>query len=318
MKMEGKALISVIVPLYNKAAWLDRCIQSIIDQTYQNIEILIINDGSTDRSRDVAENIDDPRIKIFDKLNGGVSSARNVGIEKAKGEYIAFIDADDEWNMQHLEVLIEGFCKYDDVVLVCDDYVEVYSNDMKDSVRRNLPFEIVDAKIGYHLIEDYLKTLKDGHFLLSGSSVLIKLSEIKENKLKFSVQLEHGEDINYWLRLSQFGKFVFCDYIGLLYHRVDDQSAMNKNRQKAQLVSHFFDTIDVEKYNEKGRTNVKKFLTREYFKKAYQNRGLELKREELSTSVGGEIQISRLKILPYLSIRYCPKFVFSIYKSLRK
>ena len=318
LEMNDTTLISVIVPLYNKEQWVERCIRSIIDQTYKNIEILIINDGSTDKSRDVVASIDDLRIKIFNKKNGGVSSARNLGIEIAKGKYIAFIDADDEWNSRHLEVMIEGFQKFDDIVLVCDDYVEVCSDHIDNLSRRNLPFPIDTDEIQYHLIEDYLRTLKDSYFLLSGSSVLVKSSVIKKNKLQFPEQLIVGEDINYWLQLLQFGNFVFCDYLGLIYYRVDEQSAMKQSMKKVELVPLFFQGIDVEAYNDKDKKNIKKFLTQEYYKKAYQNRGLSFRDEELSTSIGGGVQIGRTNVLVYLAIRYCPQFIFSLYKSYKK
>ncbi|EDM22821.1 glycosyltransferase family 2 protein, partial [Caminibacter mediatlanticus] len=81
-----KNLISVIIPLYNKEKWVKRAVLSVLNQTYQNFEIIIVNDGSTDKSKKIVESIKDDRIFIFDKLNGGASSARNYGIEKSKGE----------------------------------------------------------------------------------------------------------------------------------------------------------------------------------------------------------------------------------------
>lgn len=313
-------LISVIVPLYNKEKWVERCIKSIISQTYQNIEILIINDGSTDDSAKIASAIEDWRIKIFDKPNGGVSSARNLGIEKAKGEYIALIDADDEWNSKHLETMKDGFYKFKDVVLVCDNLIETKVEKKEFVQKRNLPYYLKnndETTNQYFLIDDYLGTLKDNFFILSGSSVLIKLSVIKEHQLQFYEHLAIGEDVNYWLQLSQVGKFVFCDYLGLLYHRIDDKSAMNKKRKEVQLVPEFFYGINMENYNKSEMENVKKFLTREYYKKAYQNRGLLLNSDELSTQMGGGVQINELSILPYLVIRYCPQFVFNLYRKLR-
>lgn len=94
--MEGQK-ISVIVPVYNSAAWLDRCIASIRNQTYQDLEIIIVNDGSTDQSGMMADHmaIEDPRIKVFHKENGGASTARNLGLAKATGDYIGFVDSDD-------------------------------------------------------------------------------------------------------------------------------------------------------------------------------------------------------------------------------
>ena len=312
-------LISVIVPLYNKEQWVLRCILSVINQTYKNVEILIINDGSTDGSRDVVSSIDDSRIKIYDKPNGGLSTARNYGIAKSKGKYIALIDADDEWASKHLEYMLKGFKQSQEIILVCSDLMETTDGIKENGLKRNLPFIFPDDSnaVHYHLIEDYIKTLKDGHFLLSGSSVLIDTEIIKKHNLSFLSKSEPTEDINYWLRLNQLGEFVFCDYIGLFYYRVDSESIMNKKSNESKLVPPFFYTIDYNLYNNGEQKNIKKFLTREYYKKAYQNRGFPLKKEELSTQVGGGVQIGELQILIYLAIRYCPEIIFKFYKMVR-
>ena len=90
-------VISVIVPIYKTAAYLPECVDSLIAQTYENLEILLVDDGSPDESGTIADAYaaKDPRIKVFHKENGGVSSARNLGIQNATGEYIAFVDSDD-------------------------------------------------------------------------------------------------------------------------------------------------------------------------------------------------------------------------------
>ena len=90
-------LISVIVPVYNVEEYLDRCIESIVNQTYKNLEILLIDDGSTDNSYNICDKWakKDNRIKVVHKENGGVSSARNVGLDVATGDYIGFVDSDD-------------------------------------------------------------------------------------------------------------------------------------------------------------------------------------------------------------------------------
>lgn len=96
-KKQAPVLISVIVPIYNVVEWLPRCINSIRKQTYRNIEIILVDDGSTDNSGAMAEKfaLEDKRIRVFHKENGGSSSARNLGISHAKGKYIGFIDSDD-------------------------------------------------------------------------------------------------------------------------------------------------------------------------------------------------------------------------------
>jgi len=100
MTSDQEDLVSVIIPFYNEKYYFEDCLNSVLNQTYSNLEIIIVNDGSDDIYYNILNNFEHKykgKIKIFHKENGGVSSARNLGIEKANGNYIAFIDADDSW-----------------------------------------------------------------------------------------------------------------------------------------------------------------------------------------------------------------------------
>ena len=112
--MSDSFLISVIVPVYNIKEYLDRCVRSIMNQTYQNLEILLVDDGSTDGSGELCEKLakEDTRIRVFHKKNGGSSSARNLGIREAKGEYLGFIDSDDYIEPDMYELLADGIVRY--------------------------------------------------------------------------------------------------------------------------------------------------------------------------------------------------------------
>lgn len=114
--------ISVIVPVYNAEAYLHRCVDSILTQTYTNFEILLINDGSTDRSGAICDEYAtlDSRVNVFHKTNGGVSSARNQGLDNAKGKWITFVDADDWIESNFLKILYDSI---KGVELVCCDFV---------------------------------------------------------------------------------------------------------------------------------------------------------------------------------------------------
>ena len=103
-----KKLLSVIVPVYNAERYLEKCVNSILSQTYDNIELLLVNDGSKDGSLTLCHKLaeSDSRIRVFDKLNGGAASARNLGLREANGEYIGFCDADDFFDLDAFETLI--------------------------------------------------------------------------------------------------------------------------------------------------------------------------------------------------------------------
>ena len=106
MKSNQDDLVSVIIPFFNEKFYFEECIQSVLDQSYKNIEIIIINDGSKSEFLQILEKVKNKnpdKILLYHKENGGVSSARNLGIQKAKGKYISFIDADDVWLPNKIE-----------------------------------------------------------------------------------------------------------------------------------------------------------------------------------------------------------------------
>ena len=101
-------MVSIIIPVYNAEKYLLRCVKSILVQTYPNFELLLINDGSTDGSKELCDSLllKDNRIKVFHKQNGGASSARNYGLDKAIGKYVCFVDADDWVDADYIETLL--------------------------------------------------------------------------------------------------------------------------------------------------------------------------------------------------------------------
>ena len=104
-KVSKEPLITVVVPIYNVEDYLNKCIESIVNQTYKNLEIILVDDGSPDNSPKMCDDWakKDKRIKVIHKENGGVSSARNIGIDKSKGEWITFVDADDWIEKTYIE-----------------------------------------------------------------------------------------------------------------------------------------------------------------------------------------------------------------------
>src|SRR5690606_11857402 len=108
-------MFSIVIPLYNKEQSVTNTLQSVLNQTYTEFEVVIVNDGSTDNSVEKVEAFNDPRIRLIHQANAGVSAARNKGIEEAKFEWIAFLDADDLWMENHLSTLrnmIETYPEY--------------------------------------------------------------------------------------------------------------------------------------------------------------------------------------------------------------
>ena len=119
--MTNKRTISVIIPVYNVEKYLDQCLLSVVSQKYKNLEILLIDDGSTDLSSSICESWEkkDGRIKVYHKTNGGLASARNFGLDKATGDYIAFVDSDDFINLDMYSDMMLMFSTDDEIDIVC-------------------------------------------------------------------------------------------------------------------------------------------------------------------------------------------------------
>lgn len=115
-------MISIVIPLYNKENYIRKCILSVLAQTYTNFEVVVVNDGSTDKSVEIVKSIEDNRIRIINQKNGGPSSARNTGVREAQGEWIVFLDADDLFLPYALEYFDEMIQKHPKYVYYCANY----------------------------------------------------------------------------------------------------------------------------------------------------------------------------------------------------
>lgn len=126
-------LISIIVPVYNVEEYLPKCLDSIINQTYKNLEIIVVNDGSTDNSGKICDEYGerDYRIMVIHKANRGVSSSRNIGIKNASGEYILFVDSDDEIEKDYVNVMARAVTN-SDCDLVISNITDIFNKTEKN------------------------------------------------------------------------------------------------------------------------------------------------------------------------------------------
>ncbi|WP_206425633.1 glycosyltransferase family 2 protein [Romboutsia sp. Marseille-P6047] len=190
------AKVSVIIPIYNVEKYLNRCIDSVINQSLKDIEIILVNDGSPDNCPKICDEYanKDSRIKVIHKSNGGLSSARNAGMKIATGDYIGFVDSDDyiEINMyeQMYKVAYEN-----NVDFVMSDYYKVY-NDSKKEVTLDIDSSLYLKEDIYNKIYPSLimKENIDYGPLLAVWHCLYKTSFIKENDLYFDEQVKYSED----------------------------------------------------------------------------------------------------------------------------
>lgn len=177
-------LVSIVIPCYNSAKTIKRMLQTVLAQSYSDIEVIIVNDGSTDNTVKIVQEMDDPRIRIIEKENGGVSTARNAGINAAKGNYIMFFDDDDRIDELMVEKMLAQIKKTPDALVVCGKMI----GKKAVSVVKNTT---ITGDLAKHVITSILKS---GH-LYSPCNKIYNLSIIKEHNIRFVKEAKFGEDL---------------------------------------------------------------------------------------------------------------------------
>lgn len=234
-------MFSVVIPLYNKPFSVQDTLRSVISQSYDEFEVLIINDGSTDNSREKAAEISDSRIRIIDKENGGRASARNRGIELAAYPHIAFLDADDIWEPDYLaeqKKLIEDFpeagmwgCAHGRLM-----------NQQKIAVDYGI-------EIGFRgVVHDYFNRQK-GSYLFWTSSIVVP-KRVFNSIEPFDIRMTIGQDLDVWFRIILNFETVFYNKI-LTYRKIDAENRSVHNLPPLNERLPFF----IDKYAEYRKSN---------------------------------------------------------------
>lgn len=192
--------IGVIIPVYNAEMYLSECIESIINQTYKNLQIILVNDGSTDNSGILCDEYAkrDNRIKVIHKDNGGASSARNIGIKECNSEYITFMDSDDFWkNDRCMELVVEKINRTNPDILL-HDIIKLYDNKREIYDKILFDEEYIISSSYENVISYLVKTQK---FRTSAYSKVIKRKLIIDNDIFFKEGII-AEDIDWGLNLA--------------------------------------------------------------------------------------------------------------------
>ena len=229
-------LISIIVPIYNTEKYLHECLDSILNQSYTNFEVLLINDGSTDSSGTICQEYveRDSRFRYFEKDNGGVASARNLGLERSEGTYITFIDSDDWVEFNYLEVLYTALKEND-----TDVAISTYKRFAQDGVfylrsysKENDEFLNIGKRNRNSFLEILPKLGELDHSFYSISSKLIKREII--GNLLFDEQVSYAEDLNFFFRLYLgVESVVYVRDYTYIYRTHDASTSQNFNELKA-------------------------------------------------------------------------------------
>ena len=216
----GLAAFSVIIPAYNAEKSIERSISSVLDQSYESFEIIVVNDGSTDNTEEIIKRLNNDKIKIISQKNQGVSVARNVGIKNSNNTYICFLDADDAWLPNHLEVLSNLIEKYKNESFFVTGYKMLFLDGREKTINASIN---EDDYLETNLFSAYQRY---GYFF-NTNYVCIKKEAIIQTG-GFAVGVKNEEDYDMWCRLGLKNNIVISKCITNLRYR--DYSMATKTR----------------------------------------------------------------------------------------
>lgn len=212
--------VSIIIPCYNKGGYLSDTINTILNQSYKNWECIIVDDGSSDNSRQVAESFCrlDSKIKYVWKENSGVADARNVGIDLSTGEYIIFLDADDTLSNEKLTATIEEFKKNPELNVVYSNFLFIFNNDFTKP--RKSSFRV---KLKSDVYTDIIKSW-DSTLLVPIHACIYRLSFLRKNKILFCNTLKNREDWDFLIQVAMKTNYFYYVDQHLCSYRVVPKS----------------------------------------------------------------------------------------------
>ena len=247
-------LISVIIPVYNGEKTIRETIESVLNQTFSNLELIVVNDGSQDSTLNIISSIKDPRLQVLSHKNTGKSISRNRGIDKADGEFISFLDADDLWTPDKLEAQLKAL-QANPQAAVAYSWVD-YIDENGDFFRSGNHITINGNAYEKMLIQNILE---------NGSNPLIRKQALTEVGY-FSESLKHAEDWDMWLRLAARYNFVTVPYPQILY-RVSSTSSstdvLNMEKVCLQFLERAFNNApaSVQHLKKKALSTLYHYLT---------------------------------------------------------
>lgn len=227
--MKENPLVTIVVPMYNVEKYIEKCINSLINQTYQNIEIIIINDGTKDNSLAIAERKakEDRRIKIISQPNQGLSAARNTGIDNASGDYICFVDSDDFIHTDYVKLLLECILENDVDISVCNFfYIDEQGNTWKRKEKEKKIYNNEEA------LKDIFS--KEQNTEVMTWNKLYKIQLFRDNKIYFPVGRYHEDNFTTY-KLYYYANKIAMISDELYYYLQRNNSIMGQKFNKKRL-----------------------------------------------------------------------------------
>lgn len=233
-------IVSIIVPVYNSEKYIRRCLDSLINQTYSYLEIIVVNDGSNDKSKDILSEYakNDNRIKVYNQINQGASVARNTGLDKANGKYVMFVDVDDYIELDMVYEMIKNI-QYENTIVFCDNK-EIWPNNIDE---RKLFNEQSRKELNKEIVLSEIASGRAG--LVCGK--LFDKSIVDENNIKFDKNIKMCEDQLFFLEVINHCNY-FIHIPKALYHydRRNENSVTIKYQENA-LENQLYVLKNIEK-----------------------------------------------------------------------
>ncbi|MBK5074428.1 glycosyltransferase family 2 protein [Budviciaceae bacterium CWB-B4] len=310
---------SIVIPLYNKSSHLRETIRSLQEQIYTDFEIIVVNDGSTDDSLEIAQAIIEPKMRIVSQKNMGVSSARNTGIDLATGEFILFLDADDKYlpnALLHLDSLIN---KYPEADFFCCNYYRIKNNERKFAISVD---KILSPSFQDGIIDNffYIASYHPGSFPCHCSSFCVNLNKLRKDNIRFPDGITHTEDVAFCSLLALKYVTVFSrECIHEYYLDAENNSRSRRPTEERYVITLLSDLVNSGKVN---YPYLKSFINKNIIHLLYNclevndldnfNNNKKMEMFSYKNSIGKyRVHFIALKFIPYHILRF-------LYSSVRK
>lgn len=223
--MNTQDLVSIIIPVYNVENYLNKCLRSVVTQTYSNLEIILVDDGSTDSSPALCDKWEksDSRIIVLHKQNGGLGSARNTGLDRAAGKYICFIDSDDYVEKNMVERLVQESETHDAQIVICgNDNVQLRNGTYHEISKNSMPKSILENN---NAIANGLADLFAHYYAIPAWNKLYRTSLLRLNHMRFNEHVTVAEDSLFNIPLYKLAERI-VSIPDILYHYVSREGSL--------------------------------------------------------------------------------------------
>jgi glycosyltransferase involved in cell wall biosynthesis len=210
--------VSVVIPLFNKRRHIQRAVGSVLGQTCPDLEIIVVDDGSTDGGGEIVRHTADPRVRLVRQQNAGAAAARNRGVQEASSELVAFLDADDEWRPEFLETVVGLYERHPEAGM----FATAYRFQEGERTWRPVFVDCPDSPRG-GLLADFFRSLM-GPTPVTASSVMMTKQVLSRAGL-FPTGIRRGEDLHTWVRIALRYRVAWSPIEGAIYHLSADNRA---------------------------------------------------------------------------------------------